>query len=169
MKIRRGVAYDKDGGALCFEPAHTGDESTLGTGKISLIGTTNPKLIFSYGRKNFPDTKLIVFVQRQDGTRTELKTIDYSLINSNQAWFNEVIPLSGFENERFVFIGFKAVSGTNHEPIFVDNIRIMEVQRHNLSINVSGTSKVIKGRNAKLQVKVENIGECEAKKLHRSS
>ena len=122
-----------------------------------------PKLIFSYGRKNFPDTKLIVFVQRQDGTRTELKTIDYSLMNGNQAWFNEVIPLSGFENERFVFIGFKAVSGTNHEPIFVDNIRIMEVQRHNLSINVSGTSKVIKGRTAKLQVKVENIGECEAK------
>lgn len=162
-KIRRGVAYDKDGGALCFEPAHTGDESTLGTGKISLIGTTNPKLIFSYGRKNFPDTKLIVFVQRQDGTRTELKTIDYSLINGNDAWFNEVIPLSGFENERFVFIGFKAVSGTNHEPIFVDNIRIMEVQRHNLSINVSGTSKVVKGRTAKLQVKVENIGECEAK------
>ena len=46
---------------------------------------------------------------------------------------------------------------------FVDNIRIMEVQRHNLSINVSGTSKVVKGRTAKLQVKVENIGECEAK------
>ena len=161
-KIRRGVAYDKDGGALCFEPAHTGDESTLGTGKISLIGTTNPKLIFSYGRKNFPDTKLIVFVQRPDGTRTELKTIDYSLINGNQAWFNEVIPLSGFENERFIFIGFKAVGGTNHEPIFVDNIRIMEVQRNNLAVTVSGTGKIIKGRKAKLNVKVENIGEREA-------
>ena len=74
VKIRRGVAYDNDGGALCFEPAHTGDESTLGTGKISLIGTTNPKLIFSYGRKNFPDTKLIVFAQRQTAPGTELKS-----------------------------------------------------------------------------------------------
>ena len=71
--------------------------------------------------------------------------------------------MSAFENERFVFIGFKAVGGTNHEPIFVDNIRIMEVQRNNLAVTVSGTGKIIKGRKAKLNVKVENIGEREPK------
>lgn len=84
MKIRRGVAYDNDGGALCFEPTNAGDESTLGTGKISLMGTTTPKLIFNYSRKEFPDTKLVVFVQRPDGTRTELKTIDFAKINGSE-------------------------------------------------------------------------------------
>ena len=164
-KIRRGIACDNDGGALCFEPAHAGDGSVLGTGKISLLGTTNPKLIFNYGRKDFPDTKLVVFVQRPDGTRTELKTIDFSKINEQTPWQTEVLPLNGFENERYIFVGFKAISGNNRAPIFVDNIRVMEVQRHNLAVTVSGTGKVIKGRNAKLNVKVENIGEKEAEEF----
>ena len=38
----------------------------------------------------------------------------------------------------------------------------MEVQRNNLAVTVSGTGKIIKGRKAKLNVKVENIGEREA-------
>ncbi|GAB6975396.1 hypothetical protein JCM15124A_03030 [Prevotella falsenii] len=164
-KIRRGVAYDNDGGALCFEPTNAGDESTLGTGKISLMGTTTPKLIFNYSRKEFPDTKLVVFVQRPDGTRTELKTIDFAKINGSEPWLTEVVPLEGFENERYIFVGFKAIGGNNRAPIFVDNIRVMEVQRHNLAVTVSGTGKVIKGRNAKLNVRVENIGEKEAEEF----
>lgn len=164
-KIKRGVAYDNDGGALCFEPTNAGDESTLGTGKISLMGTTAPRLIFNYGRKDFPDTKLVVFAQRPDGTRTELKTIDYSKINGNEAWLTEVLSLDGFENERYIFVGFKAIGGDNRAPIFVDNIRIMEVQQYNLAVTVSGTGKVIKGRNAKLNVKVENIGERNAEEF----
>ena len=115
-RIKRGVAYDNDGGALCFEPTKAGDESTLGTGKISLMGTTAPRLIFNYGRKDFPDTKLVVFAQRPDGTRTELKTIDYSKINGNEAWLTEVLSLDGFENERYIFVGFKAIGGDNRAP-----------------------------------------------------
>ncbi|WP_232220091.1 hypothetical protein [Prevotella falsenii] len=48
------------------------------------MGTTTPKLIFNYSRKEFPDTKLVVFVQRPDGTRTELKTIDFAKINGSE-------------------------------------------------------------------------------------
>ncbi|WP_232220090.1 choice-of-anchor J domain-containing protein [Prevotella falsenii] len=77
----------------------------------------------------------------------------------------EVVPLEGFENERYIFVGFKAIGGNNRAPIFVDNIRVMEVQRHNLAVTVSGTGKVIKGRNAKLNVRVENIGEKEAEEF----
>lgn len=162
-KICRGLSADNDGGSLCFESSKLGEQSILGTGKISLVGTTNPKLVFQHRFDNFCNTKIIVFAQKPDGTRTELRTIDYSKINKTEkSWITEVVPLADFEDERYIFIGFKAVGENVPSLIYIDNIRVSEVSRYNLAVTASGSKKVIKGRDAKIDVTVENIGERQA-------
>lgn len=153
-------AADGDKGATSFTPANAGDESTLHSGKISLGGATNPELFFSHMSTPGANTKLIIEVEKPDGSVDSVKTIDYSTMTGTAQWKREKVSLADYKDYRYIIIAFHAIGGETGVETDVDNIVIENIYSHDLTANLSAaTYYVTKGQKAKVSLVVTNKGD----------
>lgn len=135
-----------------------GDEVSINTPKISLSGTTNPKLYFSlYATANDP-AQLKIIVQAPDGTESEAKTIDLSA-TTTAGWTTQDVDLSAYAANRYIIVKFHGVSTGDGTTIGVDNINVFDQLEYNLSAaGITTPSNITAGKSGKVDVSVENFG-----------
>ena len=91
------LSSDNDKGCAYYgsTEAKSGDCAVLSSGKISLVGSANPRLSFNYYFVNNGTHKIAVSIKTAHGIDETIKTIDYEKVKeagAEEGWQN-VMPL----------------------------------------------------------------------------
>lgn len=152
-------AADGDKGATSFTPANDGDESTLHSGKISLGGAANPELFFSHLSTPGKNTKLLIEIEKPDGSVDVVDSIDYSAMAGSGQWKREKVSLAAYKDLRYVIVAFHVIGGEAGVETDVDNIVIENILPHDLTAAITASHYVTKGQKAKASLVVVNKGD----------
>lgn len=158
------AASDNDLGYATFAAARAGDEAALNSGKITLMGAANPRLVFDFFAFPGHDLVLKVGALKPDGTAVTIKTIDYKTLIGDQGWRQEMIDLSSLINEDYVMLRFDAVINDKNAVAAIDNINLADMLEYNLSAAVTAPEEVTMGKEATATVTVKNSGERRVEK-----
>ena len=146
-----------DGGCAAYQVAEQAD-AYLCSGKISVKGAANPKLLFQWVALP-ANMKVRVLADRQDGKEpVELKVIDCANVTDIQ-WAQEIIDLSAFTNDPYVIVEFEALADETGGVFEFDDVRIYDVYSNDLAIDLTLPRAVNMGDAMTAQVIVNNIGE----------
>ncbi|MCI7597390.1 MAG: choice-of-anchor J domain-containing protein [Prevotella sp.] len=161
-------ACDGDGGGLGFTSTMAAS-GYIFTGKISLAGALQPKLLLYYkSPANVPAT-FSVAVQHPDGTvdnplfTTDLKN------NTNTEWQRVMVDVpAALVNEPYVILQLQttATEDMGGSVVNVDNINLFDPQAYDAGVEVAAPDKVNKGQGADINVTVTNEGLNDVAKPH---
>lgn len=153
---------DGDGGSFAMRSDANDGTGIIGSGKICLAGTTNPMLIFSHMAETGSNAKLVVSVQKPDGSIEDLKTIDVSA--DDGGWVRESISLKP-ELASLPYVIFRFTGTANlGERIYLDEFYVRDIHNSDLTLrNFTAPARIKKGETAKVEVTVSNFGSTPAK------
>ena len=153
-----GVSTDGQGGSAVFNG--TGDAAYFATGKISIAGATNPKLVFSTCSDANSNATITVLIRRFDGTVDSIAAVDYTPLNTMAAtaWAKKVVSLAKYMNDPYVIVQFRG-EGVTEGYIYIDDINVRDVYENDLAAEISAPESVKKGDKATVNVKVTNFGD----------
>lgn len=157
------LSSDDDKGCAYYgsTEAKAGDCAVLSSGKISLIGSANPRLSFCYYQISNGEHNIDVIVKTAHGSSETVKTIDFdkeTQAGANEGWKEVVVDLGKFKDEKYITINFKAVIGNPKALVLLDNCRVRDVYDYDLSATISGPAVVTAGGKAHYDVIVSNEG-----------
>ena len=139
------------------------------SGKLDLDNLANPTLVFDVAS---PDITSMAVIGSVDGGEFTVLQDNITVGNS----FAQVkVPLTALQGGRYARIGFLAeyVNASEIDPwegelvtlgdlLMVDNIHIVDLYQHDLSIAVTTPASVVAGNTASITVTVTNEGENAA-------
>ena len=154
--------YSSDGnGCIAYDSYSAEEYAALGSGKLSLAGAQLPKLTFTHWAAPETDAKIVVAIQRPDGTEDVLKTI--LTTSEDGGWLKDTIDIAtGYAALPYLFLQF-TVSCEAGEYVMLDEISITDPCDYDMavkSISLPATTK--KGEQAEVGVTVMNRGAKEA-------
>jgi hypothetical protein len=157
------VSSDDDNGCAYFgsTEAKAGDRAVLSSGKISLSGSSNPKLYFNYYLISNGAHKINVNVKTAHGVKETLTTIDFDKVyaaDKTEGWKTVVLDLSKYKDEKYITVEFDATIGNPKALILLDNFRVKDVYDYDLSTSLTGPSTVKTGSKSKFTAIVTNEG-----------
>ena len=159
---------DGDGMAIAMAATEAGD-IYLNTGKLNIKDATNPTLFFDVS--GFGVGSLNVAGGVDGALDVNLATV--SQLGDNYKTVK--VPLNDLKNGNFAQAGITATINNPTvlddwgdievigDALVVDNIRIVDLLAHNLTVEVSAPAKVNTGKKADITVTVTNWGENDAK------
>lgn len=153
---------DADGGSFVYQSYSADDYATLGSGKISLAGATNPMLIFSHKAAAGTGAKIVVKAQKPDGTEDILKTVDASADAGK--WTRESIALKAeYASLPYIILTFTS-SADEGEIVNLDEMYVRDIYECDLTLSdIKAAAKVKKGEKAQVDIDVTNFGSRAAK------
>ena len=150
--------YDGSGGCAGYQAKTVGGKADLCTGKISVKGAVNPKMIFTWAAIPQYKLKIRVLGDRQDGNEpVELKVIDCMDITELDM-YNEVVDLSAFANDPYVIVKFEAEAEEIGGFFEFDAVKIYDVYSNDLAVDLTVPRAVNVGDNMQVTALVSNIG-----------
>ena len=160
-------ATDDDGVALMMLVEEPG-KVYLNSGKLNLKNATNPTLLFDLAADGVNQVDVIGAV---NGEAMEVLTT----VNPTDEYTTVQVPLTSLKNDGYARIGIGAdfahattfdwwTGGIEElgDVLLIDNIRIVDLLEHNLSITVTAPATVQAGKTATITAVVKNEGEKEA-------
>lgn len=159
--LYNGESADNLGGSVVFNG--TGEEARLATGKISLAGATNPKLVFSSKSDANSNATLTALIRKGDGTVDSIAVVNYDEESTAEAtpWKKTVVSLAKYANEPYIIVQFRG-KGNTDGYIYLDDINVRDVYENDLAAEISAPQDVRKGGKATVNVTVSNYGESTA-------
>ncbi|MGI6222801.1 MAG: choice-of-anchor J domain-containing protein [Prevotella sp.] len=161
-------AYDDDRGALGFNGSAAGS-GYIFTGKISLEGAVQPKILLYY--KSLANVPAIfsIAVEHPDGTvDTPLFTTDFST-NTNTEWQRVMVDVpASCTSEPYIVLQLQGEATASMEDnlVLVDNVNLFDPQAFDAGVEVTATESVKKGQRADINVKVTNEGLEDVENPH---
>lgn len=157
---------DGDGYCLQMDNYATNDEQQdIISGKINISNAANPTLLFDIKGNN--RVKLAsAYALTSEGEKMELGEVALE-----EDWKKCQFSLAGIEKGEFVNVAFHlefdAMDGNTWEygSAWIDNIKVIDLYKHNLTIEISAPSSVFAGladEPANINVTVKNTGELRA-------
>lgn len=162
-------SYDGDAGCLGFTSSEVASGYVF-TGKISLAGAVNPKLMFFFkSPANLPVT-LSVAPQLSDGTTLNpVFTKDLSA-NADTEWQRVLVDLpASLIDQPYVVLQFQTSASeamTSDTYLLLDNINVFDPDQKDAGVEVTAPESVKKGQTADLGVKVTNQGLEDINNAH---
>lgn len=177
----KDLSVDGDGGCLLWAPHTTyysinginwsvpytiikGDSANINMPKVSLRGSTNPKLYFSvYAKKNMA-ARLQVRIMRPDYKEDSLNIQEFNFAaNEAEGWKQYDVDLKKYVNDKFIIVKFYGISDGDSTYMALDNINIFDQQEKNLAANfISGPNTIVAGKSGNITVRVQNYGASTA-------
>lgn len=151
---------DDDYAFAVFSPLDDHETVDLCTGKISLKGTTQPTLKFSYAFSLSPMPAFVQAVVQPAGKKDQvLATYLVDQTVAPGVYTNVTLDLSQFKDEKYVFVKFRATSSPNRD-VYIDNVLINDGD-HNLDLSAKLTtvSEMTGGEKTNVNVNVSNLGK----------
>lgn len=159
-------SLDRDGYSLVVENYASNDEyQDVISGKIEISKAVNPTLFFDV-RGNYLVKEASVYAITSNG-----KTYDLGKITLSDDWSTQRVSLAGIEKCDYVNIAFHFGFAPLDESAWsygianLDNIKIIDLLKNNLFVELAGPSKAYAGlvdEPSKLTVTVKNTGENDA-------
>ena len=159
-------SVDGDGGSVDFRTGYAdefeADTMLLKSWKLSLAGTTAPKLVFMRkfaSKLAAPAGKLIVKAITAEGNDVEIAAKE--LTAADEDWVKESFDLSSFIDNRYIWLEFglaqDGVEGT--QDLFVDNIHIGDLYAIDGEVNFTAPESAERGTEVAIDVVVKNNGD----------
>ena len=152
---------DNSGGSVVFNG--TGEEAYLASGKISLAGAANTKLVFSSKSDANSNATLTTLIRKADGSVDSVAVVNYDEEATAEAtsWKNTIVSLAKYANEPYIIVQFRG-KGNTEGYLYLDDIKVRDVYENDLAAEITASQDVKKGSNATVNVKVSNYGESTA-------
>lgn len=154
--------YSSDGnGCIAYDSYSAEEYAVLGSGKLSLAGARQPKLTFTHWAAPETDAKIVVAIQRPDGTEDVLKTVQ--TVSEDGGWLKDTIDIAPeYASLPYLFLQF-TVSCEEGEYVMLDEISITDPVDYDMAVkNISLPAATKKGKQAEVGVTVMNRGTEEA-------
>lgn len=165
-------AADQDNGLIAFSTITQGAEASFVGPKISLAGTTQPRLTFYVWNMKSETHWLNVQYKTPDGS---IHTIDRFVPNNaegdgiNGEWQKRTYSLGALDGYDYIQLVFTGEGGDTEDlsaikPLYVDNITIDDPLAHNLTAGELSAviDRVAVGDDLSLVLSVKNSGEDDA-------
>lgn len=148
-------------GCILYESNSSDDYGVMGTGKLTLAGAIHPKLEFTHLAYENSDAKIVVAIQKPDGTEEELQTIQ--TVSEDGKWIRNTINIDPkYGSLPYLFLQF-TVSAGKFEYVMLDEISITDQRENDMAMKtITLPPSVKKGDNVEVKVTVENRGSQEA-------
>lgn len=148
-------------GCILYESNSSDDYGVMGTGKLTLAGAIHPKLEFTHLAYENSDAKIVVAIQKPDGTEEELQTIQ--TVSEDGKWIRNTIDIDPkYGSLPYLFLQFK-VSASQYEFVMLDEISITDQCENDMAVKtIILPPSAKKGDNVEVKVTVENRGLQEA-------
>lgn len=148
-------------GCILYESNSSDDYGVMGTGKLTLAGAIHPKLEFTHLAYENSGTKIVVAIQKPDGTEEELQTIQ--TVSEDGEWIRNTIDIDPkYGSLPYIFLQF-TVSAGQFEYVMLDEISITDQRENDMAVKtITLPPSVKKGDNVEVKVTVENRGLKEA-------
>lgn len=167
----RGVyaeAADHDGGLLSFSHATEGSHAAVILPKVSVAGTTHPRLKFWMWLSKKQSNELAVYVKDAEGQEHLLDRLNESATTSETGeWKIKSYALDDFKTTSPIQVKLYAVGHIGQsqvQTLYIDNISITDVPEHDLALDsFSVAQTVVKvGTPDTFAVRVTNLGINQA-------
>ena len=148
-------------GCILYESNSSDDYGVMGTGKLTLAGAIHPKLEFTHLAYENSGAKIVVAIQKPDGTEEELQTIQ--TVSEDGKWIRNTIDIDPkYGSLPYLFLQF-TVSAGQYEFVMLDEISITDQRENDMAVKtITLPPSVKKGDNVEVKVTVENRGLKEA-------
>ena len=148
-------------GCILYESNSSDDYGVMGTGKLTLAGAIHPKLEFTHLAYENSNAKIVVAIQKPDGTEEELQTIQ--TVSEDGKWIRNTIDIDPkYGSLPYLFLQF-TVSASQYEFVMLDEISITDQCKNDMAVKtIILPPSAKKGDNVEVKVKVENRGLQEA-------
>lgn len=150
-------------GSADWTPTTTGEVAGFNSGKISLKGATNPMLRFWHNGMPGLNYHLRLQVVTPDNEMRELKDVDFSKLDGNRRWMEEVVDLGAYAGYDYIVIKFLGECNDKElARLSFDKVEIYDVLDHNLrAVSTLPMLTGMVGDRMEAGVRVRNIGAYE--------
>ena len=160
--LHKTFTYDNDNGSLRYMTAFYG-EADCNLGKISVQGKRSPVLVFNYNGKGGMPASVKTILVHENGKEEEVWTLDFTQATTltTDKWGQAVVKIpASFTNEKYFKLKFiaKADDDISSNPIFIDNINVIDPLEIDAAIAMTSPEKVQKGGKVAMNVEVKNNG-----------
>ena len=138
-------------GCILYESNSSDDYGVMGTGKLTLAGAIHPKLEFTHLAYENSDAKIVVAIQKPDGTEEELQTIQ--TVSEDGEWIRNTIDIDPkYGSLPYLFLQF-TVSAGQYEFVMLDEISITDQRENDMAVKtITLPPSVKKGDNVEVKV-----------------
>lgn len=155
-------SQDGDNGMLGFNAAEGNETAMCHTGNISMVGATNPVLIFHVYVDYVWARPLEVLVSAEGSDFEVVSTVDLSSESMAGKYTRVSIPLKAFAGKDHVQIGFRVTTTTTVDLVFIDNLQVIDQREHDLTVSIASAPRDLKvGAQRYLTASVTNLGTAE--------
>lgn len=167
FEFSNNKSADGDGYSLKYNTYAVGNWAAITSGKINLMGSYNPALMFSLYETVLDPSEDIEFnVYVTDPItcqETELKKILFSQSTST-GWHDYVLPLEDYIDCPYVNVRFRALCNNTMTDLFLDAVQVRDVLDYDLSVEATAPKHVEAGQTVDVNVTVHNEGSNNAGK-----
>lgn len=128
--------------------------------KIGIQDSKKPKLKFWYYHSMMENTMTL---EIYDSNLEKRVTHTLDLSSQPDSWIECELDLQEFKNEPFIQLGFSVEGVAKNNVIYIDNIRVYDDLKHNLSLTgMEGPIKAVTGKETTVYAKITNYGSYKA-------
>lgn len=165
MNLSSQQSANADNASFEFLARNAGDDGALTSGKINTAGANDPQVVFSYYGTPGSDDKIDVQIVKADGSAETIGTVDFSKLSGNAAWQQEFFAIPAkYASERYVMVRFSFKGNDTSNPVYIDDINILDVKDNNLAVELSAPASLDKSATAQVNVQVFNRGWNNARR-----
>ena len=157
-------SYDHDSGSAKWAGNEENDYADLFSGKITAEGVENPALFFHYHATPGAGIRFSVNAILNDGSTVTLSEYDFQDITGETGWRDAIIYLDDkLKSAKYFVLNFHAESdGDYSEALYIDDITLRNVARHDLAVTLQSPTSVTAGQQINAQATITNIGANNA-------
>lgn len=159
-----GMSVDGDNFVAAYQPYSLGTNSALHSGKISIEGIENPKVVFAFYNTPGRDNKLTATICPDGQAVTD--TVFYrNFLENNDAegWYYSVVDLAQYKDAQYVLLTFDAyVNDAKLDKVIIDDINVRDSKDYDLETSMTSQYHTTAGKELKIQTRVRNVGEKAA-------
>ena len=165
-----GLSSDDDGTAIALVSQTENSEVVFAMGKMTLKGAANPVLLVDAA--GFGVSSFHILATTDGRNATELGTFTIG----DTGYKTIRVPLNEYKDADYVMLAMTATIATpttfdlwtgeieeQGDAIILDNIRVIDLYEHNLTVAMTAPAAIQAGREAAIAVTVTNWGEKPAK------
>lgn len=136
-----------------------GAKTELGSGKFTLLGTTNPHLFFSYYAHPGSGLKLTVMADEGTEESVSLGEIDFSTLSGEEGWRTADYNLKALTNSKYFVLRICAEASQSGCGTVIDRVVLRDVKGVDVSaIAISAPEKARIGEPIEVSTRIWNIG-----------
>lgn len=155
-----GVSTDDDGYAMGVRIEDDDAEGVLSSGKISLKGIQNPRLVFTFYAYPGEEAEVAVEISSEGEAPTRALVVDFRQLEGEEGFLTLMADLTPYKDATYISLRFIVkVSDCEECPLIVfDDVNVRDVPESNIELSLVTPYKGRVGENAGLNIKIFNVG-----------